>query len=545
MKLKLILSSIIFSSLFSFTTLAQNPDQRRTCGTAAPGPEWDAWFNQKVKEYKAAKGRPDVNPVTITIPVVVHVIHGGQGIGTFPNLSVAQIKSQINVFNADFAGIGYKSSALAATGFSAVGAASTNINFCLAQFDPDGNAMVEPGIHRVNFNSQAWQNPNVPGTAALFQSYMDGTIKPQTIWDPSQYFNIWVSDVNASAYLLGYATFPAGSGLTGLSSNFGNLATDGIWIWAKAFGSTGTLDPTYNRGRTAVHETGHWLGLRHIGGDASNPAGDCNATDYCADTPAQKGGFGSGSNGQNFGSPTYPLHVNVCSSPYGDMFMNFMDYTDDGVLSMFTPNQNDRMQAALAFGTYRKDLNASSATQCVGMPSIVFADIQEGCVLGGSKLDFQNDTSISTSYTWAATPSSGVIFSPSANSSNPIIKYPSAGIYTITVVSTNAIGLSTSTIEVTANTCLGISKKGQSRDLLMWPNPAGNEVMIRLPENLKSTNMQVQIFGALGNLILKQNIESFTGNNLSVNTSSLSEGVFLLVLTYEGKSETERLLIKR
>ncbi len=160
-------------------------------------------------------------------------------------------------------------------------------------------------------------------------------------------FNIWVSDVNPSVEILGYATFPGGSNLAGIISNVGTAGTDGVWIWSKSFGNTGTLQFPYNLGRTASHEIGHWLGFRHIGGDGNNNSfGDCSATDFCDDTPPQTGGFNQGAFGQNFGAPTYPLHVNVCSSPYGDMFMNFMDYTDDASNYMFTPDQNIRMQTA-------------------------------------------------------------------------------------------------------------------------------------------------------------------------------------------------------
>lgn len=287
---------LLLITIYSFSqTSDQTKINSRGCGTGIPGEEWDVWFNNKVEEYKLdlASGKP--KQANYTIPVIFHIIHGGQSVGTFPNISQAQIKSQISVMNADYAGTGYNVNQLASTAFSAVGAANCNITFCLAQLDPNGNPLTEPGIERINYLSKSWTNPNSPNTTNSFISLMNGTIKPQSIWDPRYYFNIWITDVNSGASLLGYATFPPGSGLTGLPGSLGTLSTDGIWVWAKATGSVGTLDPVYNKGRTASHEAGHWLGLRHIGGDGNNnPAGDCNATDYCNDTPPQKGGYNGG-----------------------------------------------------------------------------------------------------------------------------------------------------------------------------------------------------------------------------------------------------------
>jgi hypothetical protein len=533
------------AAIFSLSLTAQVSPQRPGCGTKAPSEQWDAWFNSKVEEYKATKSRPQTAPVTMVIPVIVHVIHGGESIATFPNISGAQIRSQIKVMNDDFAAKGYNIGALAATGFSAVGAANTNISFCLAQFDPDGNALAEPGIDRVNYNTQNWQNPNIPGSANNFQNFMDGTVKPATIWNPIYYFNIWVSDINPTAYLLGYATFPSQSGLSGLTSNLGGPFSDGIWIWSKAFGNLGSLDPTYNRGRTAVHETGHWLGLRHIGGDPNAAAGDCNATDYCADTPPQKGGFGGGSNGQNFGAPSYPLHVNVCGSPYGDMFMNFMDYSDDAVLSMFTPDQNDRIQAAMLNGGFRNQLSASSATQCIGIPTVYFGDVQSGCVQGGSALDFQTDAAAGTSYTWSAEPPAGVVFMPTANSASPSITFPTSGTYTVKVMSSNTIGVSTSTTEVEAQLCTGISKNGSAAKALnIWPNPSSTQFFIELSGSFLVRAIDVRIYNVVGEEMNQVKFEQVSGKQISVNTTELPDGIYFVTVANGDTSRMQRIAVR-
>jgi hypothetical protein len=531
--------------LSSFTGYySQSLSRRLGCGTPVPTAAWDAWFNQKVEAYKKEQQQHRSVPVTITIPVIVHVLHGGQSQGIYPNISANQINSQITVLNEDFNGSGYNVGSLAATGFSAVGAATTNINFCLAQIDPQGNTLVEPGIDRINYNTNGWANPNSFGSANNFQTYMNGTVKPATIWDPTQYFNIWISDVNPSAYLLGYATFPAGAGLSGLSFNSGTAADDGIWIWSRAFGKVGVLDGTYNKGRTAVHEVGHWLGLRHIGGDANNPAGDCNATDYCADTPAQKGGFASGANGQNFGSPSYPLHVGVCGSAFGDMFMNFMDYCDDGALNMFTPNQNERMQTALLNGVFRSQLGTSSMSLCTGLPFIDFSEGQTGCAEVSAPLDFQTTAQAGSSYSWSAIPAAGVLFLPSSGSSSPSISFPTPGSYTVLVTASNTIGISSSTTQVQAAICAGLSFGYIPGTMKIWPNPASESLLIDLGGYFQNQSLSLVLTDIAGQEVYRSQLEKTHSHQLSAGISGLPDGMYIITISSEAQRIRERLIIR-
>jgi hypothetical protein len=550
-QMKLRLTALAAAVLLTVAAFSQNttPEQpeplqpRYRCGTQAPSPEWDRWFNAKVEQYKAAKAIGKAKPMSLTIPVVVHVIHGNQGVGVFPNLSNAQIASQIKVFNDDFAGNGFNVQNLAATGFSAVGAVDTKITFCLAQFDPDGVAMTEPGITRHNYITEGWTSPATPGSFTNFQSLMDGTIKPATIWDPTYYFNIWVTDVNPTVYLLGYATLPAGSGLTGIPGGTGNSLTDGIWVWAKCFGTTGTLDPVFNKGRTATHETGHWLGLRHIGGDATNSAGDCNATDYCNDTPPQKGGYASGTNGQNYGAPTYPLHVNVCGSAFGDMFMNFMDYTEDRICYMFTPDQNDRMQTAMQNSAFRSQLSASSMTQCVGLPVVELNDGGKICTGTDQNVILASAGDGSTSYTWTADPATGVTFNPNNNSANPTLVVNTSGMYTITVVASNGVGLTTNWGTVEAEQCDGISEKTISKgNLALLPNPAVDKLNIRYSFKGKVT---IFLFNALGEKVAQEESEDANAGAFVLQIGGYAEGVYLVTVQQGAATQHGKLVIAR
>ncbi len=316
------------------------------CGTETPDAKWDDWFNEQVEFFKQGQNKAQLNYI---IPVVVHVIHGGQAVGTAPNISQAQINSQITVLNQDYAGTGYNANTVPSVFANLV--ANTGVQFCMALKDPQGNSLPEPGIDRINFVSKGWPNPASRTSKTNFKTYIDDTIKPNTIWDPTKYMNVWVTDINGQIGLLGYATFPAGSTLTGLSGT-GSVTKDGFWCWAKSFGTTGSVNAPYNKGRTATHEIGHWLGLRHISGDAL-----CG-NDYCNDTPPQNGGHDNCPNGLNWGVPPsgWQGTTGLCSgNTIGqEMFMNFMDYTDDAYKYMFTPDQTTRIQTAMANGTYRK-----------------------------------------------------------------------------------------------------------------------------------------------------------------------------------------------
>jgi hypothetical protein len=146
--------------------------------------------------------------------------------------------------------------------------------------------------------------------------------------DPARYLNIWVCNLGQN--LLGYAQFPGG-----------NPATDGVVVLYSAFGDEGTLIPNYNKGRTATHEVGHWLNLRHIWGDAT-----CG-NDFVGDTPPH--------NTSNGGCPP-PDHRSTCAGTPLEMWMNYMDYTYDGCMYMFTNGQKDRMLAVVAPGGPRETL---------------------------------------------------------------------------------------------------------------------------------------------------------------------------------------------
>jgi hypothetical protein len=254
----------------------------------------------------------------ITIPVVVHVVYNTAA----QNVSDAQIQSQLDVLNADFRKLNADVSGVPAA-FAGL-AADAEINFCLAKQDPAGLATT--GIERRQTTSTSFStNDNV-------KKYNSGGL---AAWDASKYLNLWVC--NLSGGVLGYAQFPGGAALT-----------DGVVCTYTGFGTMGSAVAPFNKGRTATHEVGHWLNLFHIWGDDGT---GCTGSDNCADTPNQAD--------ENYGCPVFP-QVSCSNGPNGDMFMNYMDYTDDACMFMFTAGQKARMQALFAAGGIRASLATSS-----------------------------------------------------------------------------------------------------------------------------------------------------------------------------------------
>ena len=332
--------------LMTSTLLRSQTEQIIKCGTPELPQDFEEWLAPLIQ---ARLADPSTAAVAYNIPTIVHVINNGEAIGTGQNISTAQINSQFDVLNEDFKKLNADWTSTPSWWTSLV--ANCTLTFCKALRTPAGNALATPGYERINRNTLTTTAP--PYTMAQFTSL----IKPGSIWDPTKYCNIWVTSLSGG--VIGYATFPANSTLTGLSGPYGTTTTDGVVIHYTCFGRVGNLDPNYNKGRTLTHELGHWLGLRHINGD-----GNC-ATDYVADTPAQEA--------LHFGCiSTYPYHTTQCSgnTTNGEMCMNYMDYTDDQCMFMFTNGQNTRIQTCMANGTYRVGLNTSNGCIAVSINDI-------------------------------------------------------------------------------------------------------------------------------------------------------------------------------
>ena len=282
-------------------------------------------------------GVREVNGV-VNIPVVVHVIYNN----STENISDAQVLSQINVLNEDFR----RTNPDADDTWSQ--ATDSEIEFCMATSDPLGNAT--SGIVRTSTSVSAF------GTNDQMKFASSGGADA---WPASDYLNIWVCDISGG--ILGYAQFPGGS-----------ATTDGIVIDYQYFGTIGTASAPFDLGRTATHEVGHWLNLRHIWGD-----GGCNVDDFVSDTPA--------SNSANYGCA---LGNSACGSV--DMVQNYMDYSDDACMNLFTLGQRNRMRALFESGGYRSSLLNSSACGDVVAPTCddgLQNGDEEGIDCGGSNCE--------------------------------------------------------------------------------------------------------------------------------------------------------------
>lgn len=144
----------------------------------------------------------------------------------------------------------------------------------------------------------------------------------------------------------------------------------------QVFGTTGNLLPQYNLGRTTTHEVGHWLGLRHIWGDDS---GACTQSDGISDTPNQ---------GDDYGGQCPTGTRSSCGS--NDMYMNYMDYTDDACMNMLTNGQKAVMRATLNSGGWRQNFDyflptiAGTGPVCTSNRDFTLQDVPVGATVNWS-----------------------------------------------------------------------------------------------------------------------------------------------------------------
>lgn len=298
---------IIIFILNSFCISAQ-----RVCDT-------ERYIQTDFKEQDWGRGGlPSVPPrdtavnEIITIPVVIHVLFNSAA----QYISDAQVLSQIEVLNRDFRLLNTDKANVPAAFKNK--AADARIMFCLAQVDPEGRPTT--GILR--------RYTTLPS----FRTIDDMKLKAKggsDAWDSKAYLNIWVCAMGGRS--LGYATPPGG-----------DPKKDGVVINFDVFGDRGTVRNDFNKGRTGTHEIAHWLGVKHIWGDA-----DCG-DDEIADTPPQTS--------YNYGCPSFPRKTYCSADNNGDMFMNFMDLTNDGCMNMFTTGQKNKMRAQFALGGKRNSL---------------------------------------------------------------------------------------------------------------------------------------------------------------------------------------------
>jgi len=373
---------------------------------------FEEWMARKRTEM-AVHPQPETGPRIL--PTVVHIIYRNESDAW--NISNAQVLSQIQVLNEDFMRQNPDTGNTPVV-FRPV-ASNSNIQFCLAQQDPSGNPT--NGIIRHAF----------PNTTSYSTSTFNSQVKPNTIWDPTRYFNIWVA--NLSGGVLGYAQFPSGTGLPGLTG--GSANTDGIVLLYSSIGRppANPFPGQYNGGRTATHEAGHFLGLRHIWGD-----GGCTVDDYCDDTPRSSQSNSGCPNVNRCNDMTYPPNP---TTDWPDMVQNYMDYTNDACMNIFTANQTERMNVVLQNGTRRASLLTSNGCQPpILRPVAAFVQTADSVCRGGFVAYRDNSQNNPDSRVWffpGGSPATDTGATPAP------VRYDSAGVFTVTLISTNVTGSDT------------------------------------------------------------------------------------------------------
>lgn len=272
----------------------------------------------------------------LVVPVVVHVVYRRAE----ENIPDEQVLSQIRVLNEDFQR--KNPDAVSTEPMFAHLASDTRIEFRLASRTPDGQAT--NGITRTYTSRPEFFMGN-NGVKFTSQGGADA-------WNPTEYLNIWVCNLGGG--MLGYAQFPGGP-----------IETDGVVINYKNFGLAPGMAAPYDRGRTTTHEVGHWLNLRHIWGD-----GPCGVDDFVDDTPmADQATQGCG------------FAHDACGGPV--MHQNFMDYTDDACMNLFTHGQANRMRALFQPGGFRRSLLTSPALNPVEIrrPVVESSNLTENSIV--------------------------------------------------------------------------------------------------------------------------------------------------------------------
>jgi hypothetical protein len=286
-------------------------------------------INEKIEELKLRNLRTSQTYEVLRIPIVVHIIHNNSsgiiGGSENSNISDEQVFSQIEVLNEDFR----RRAGTAGFNNNPVGA-DMEIEFFLANIDPEGRPTT--GINRVYSSRRSFSVFGNDLRALSNLSY----------WDSSKYLNIWVTTLSSN--LLGYAEMPIAD-FDGLETVDIDERIDGVFVGHTVFGrGTGTVtDDLYTEGRTVTHEIGHWLGLIHIWGDTR-----CG-TDFCDDTPTAEA-----ANLTDFCNPIFSTCSRGASTR--NMIENFMDYSPDQCMNIFTQDQKARVRAILEISTRRKKL---------------------------------------------------------------------------------------------------------------------------------------------------------------------------------------------
>jgi hypothetical protein len=485
--------------------------------------QFERWLQEKIKQGSLPTQLNGKQRVVITIPYVIHIIHNGEPVGTGTNIPQAWIDAQMLAANNDFRKLNADISILP-TVFSGL-ASDFEIEFCPASVDPSGNTLLVPGVNRIDRNALSFTAPPYNDT------YFDSTVKPATVWNTDNYFNIWVASMSGG--LLGYAQFPA-STLPGMPTG-GTANTDGVVIQYDSFGDGNVgLNAPYNKGRTFTHEAGHWLGLRHIWGDAT-----CG-NDFCTDTPTQ--------NGPNFGCPTFP---SLTCTNNGDMSYNYMDYTDDACMVMFTPDQKTRAVFVMANSPRRLSLLSSQVCTLPGI-NVAVTDVSAPCSKSANatvSVTIKNkgaDTIQIGAVSLSLTTLGGVVASYPAVTNS--IKLPSNATQVLTFTNVNLN--STNQIDLTADAILANDANLTDNTLGKLLNYAPPSISSTVASVCSGDNFTMTVLnprqGATAiewqSSVNNTNFNTITGTNVALTTAIITPTFFRYIVSCGAVNDTSNVV---
>jgi hypothetical protein len=495
----------------------------------------------------------------ITIPIVFHILYKN----ATENLTDADIQSQLVAMNADFMGLNADTSKTPAAFKKVFGA--PKIQFCLAQRTPDGKAT--NGIVRKSTTKTSFGTDN----AAKFSSKGG-----DDAWDTKRYYNIWICDLGAT--LLGYGEFPTATA----TNTFGYVGH---------YKYTGTINSTkpYHLGRTTTHEIGHCFNLRHIWGDAN--CGD----DLVSDTPTQQK--------DNGGCPTFP-HVTCNNGPNGDMFMNYMDYSNDDCMNMFTKGQTTRMLAVVNSAPYNA-LKTSDGCQPLTPASVaIVSNDADNTICAGTSVTFTATPTGATSptYQWKVNgqnAGTGVSFTTSSLTDGQIVTCDmTSGTSTVTsnsitmtvnpmppvpTITQNGAVLTSSattgnewfyngnaiagatgqsytttkngnyTVKVTVKGCTsvsnifivntGIGNESNVNALSVFPNPSDGLITVSFTIHDKSA-YKVEVKNVLGQVVFKDELTDYNGTySKMINLQQYGKGTYTITLMGDNHVLAKKIIV--
>jgi len=513
MKRLLLLSGMFF--ILSFTVHAQilspiNSDQKgisisERCSTSNPVISLQLKEQQeKIFNDYVATHRDDLvkNKTAYTIPVVIHIIYKNAA----ENISDQRVQEQISRTNSDFAGLSTHSMGP----FSDSLKANSNITFCLATIDPNGNPT--NGITRTQTTKTSFNITASTGSCNGFPERCASTGGCDA-WDVTKYLNIWVC--NTGATMTGISEFPSSP----------NNAFYGSTINYMFFGLTGATPP-YNEGATLTQQLGHCLDLYNLTGDNT-----CTDLDYCLDTPTEYGTQSTIGGG---------CIIDQCNTSCpGIMYMNFMSYSDDTTMANFTPDQVARMQACVTM--YLSSVAGNSSTAC---------SAPNPC---SAHFTIYPDTATLHHY-FAVNLASGV--APMhylwswGDGTNDTIAFPShtyatAGYYNICLTITDSVGCTSNycdssyiqksgntviNVDVISQSGVGIHENYQNNVIQIRPNPALDNITIETASVHRGDI--ISIYNIQGQIMLQQPLKQF---QTKLNISGFPRGSYILkVESYNG-----------